>query len=346
MANYRIISADSHVDEPDDLYQRLPKDQWERWPKPQELEGAEWLVVDGLVTLPLEAPHPLTEDDKRKEFRGREGTLNTSRYDGTDISRRLSDLEDDGVSGEVIYPNGIFQSFVSPDPSFQVAMAQIYNDFYIEVFGKHSHIFLPSAVLPTADVKATIRELERVAEMGYRSVSVPVNPTITPYHEPIYDPLWETIERLDVSLSFHVFTPSDGRPVEKVLKEGEAKQDKGKALTFMVVGMAEAMSPLLMLTASGALDRYPDLKFVLVESGTGWLAWSLYAMDDVYKRRHMWQVPQLEMTPSEYFKRQGYITFGDDPVGLHNIRFTGADSIMWGSDYPHDEGHISPFSSR
>ena len=44
------------------------------------------------------------------------------------------------------------------------------------------------------------------------------------------------------------------------------------------------------------------------------------------------------MRPSEYFKRQGYITFGDDPIGLHNIEFTGADSMMWGSDYPHDEG--------
>jgi predicted TIM-barrel fold metal-dependent hydrolase len=44
------------------------------------------------------------------------------------------------------------------------------------------------------------------------------------------------------------------------------------------------------------------------------------------------------MAPSEYFRRQGYITFGDDPVGLFNRHFTGVDCLMWGSDYPHDEG--------
>jgi len=44
------------------------------------------------------------------------------------------------------------------------------------------------------------------------------------------------------------------------------------------------------------------------------------------------------MMPSEFFARQGHITFSDDPVALHNIRFTGADGLLWGSDYPHDEG--------
>ena len=52
----------------------------------------------------------------------------------------------------------------------------------------------------------------------------------------------------------------------------------------------------------------------------------------------MWQIPKLELLPSEYFLRQGYVTFADDPVGLHNIEYTGVECMMWGSDYPHDEG--------
>ena len=40
----------------------------------------------------------------------------------------------------------------------------------------------------------------------------------------------------------------------------------------------------------------------------------------------------------EFFARQGGITFTDDPIALHNLPFTGADCLMWGSDYPHDEG--------
>ena len=50
------------------------------------------------------------------------------------------------------------------------------------------------------------------------------------------------------------------------------------------------------------------------------------------------QSPHLELPPSEYFKRQGYATFGDDLAGLLTRELTGTDCLMWGSDYPHDEG--------
>ena len=248
--------------------------------------------------------NPLTEEDKRREFRSEAGIVSKGRYYGTDLSRLLSDMNEDGVSGEVIYPNGIFHCFVSPDPAFQMTISRLYNDFYREVFGEHTDMFLPSAIVLTVNVNAASAEVERAAKMGYRSLSVPVSPSSTPYYKQAYDPLWATIERSGIPLSFHVFTPSEPRPVEKLQEEpGAAKVEDGTSLIFSVLGMAEAMSPLLMLIASGALDRHPDLKFVLVECGTGWLAWSLYAMDDVCKRRHMWQVPKLEMTPSEYFRR-------------------------------------------
>ncbi|MEE9248499.1 MAG: amidohydrolase family protein, partial [Dehalococcoidia bacterium] len=85
-------------------------------------------------------------------------------------------------------------------------------------------------------------------------------------------------------------------------------------------------------------QRHPGLKFVLAEAGIGWLPWLLVQMDDNHHRRHMWEVPQLELLPSEYFKRQGYSTFADDIVGIMTREITGVDSLMWGSDYPHDEG--------
>ncbi|MFP6741967.1 MAG: amidohydrolase family protein [Alphaproteobacteria bacterium] len=52
----------------------------------------------------------------------------------------------------------------------------------------------------------------------------------------------------------------------------------------------------------------------------------------------MWVKPKLDLKPSEYFRRQGAVTFSDDPIALNNIKFTGANCLLWGSDYPHDEG--------
>ncbi len=52
----------------------------------------------------------------------------------------------------------------------------------------------------------------------------------------------------------------------------------------------------------------------------------------------MWVRPKLEMKPSEFFRHQGAVTFSDDPIALRLLDYTSADVLMWGSDYPHDEG--------
>ena len=92
------------------------------------------------------------------------------------------------------------------------------------------------------------------------------------------------------------------------------------------------------LCSSGVLMKHPNMKFVIVESGIGWIAWNMLAMDEGADKHHMYVRPKLDMKPSDYFRRQGYATFGEDAVGLSNISFTGAGCLLWGNDYPHHEG--------
>ena len=155
-----------------------------------------------------------------------------------------------------------------------------------------------------------------------------------PYNRPDYEPFWDAMDELKVPLSFHVFTRAGNQIPED---RGEV-HSYGADMIYIGLGMTEGMSPMTMLTAAGVLDRHPDLNFVLVECGIGWLAWYLLVLDELYEKRHMWHQPKLTLKPSEYWKRQGYVTFGDDVIGLRNRDVTGVDCLMWGSDYPHDEG--------
>jgi len=104
-----------------------------------------------------------------------------------------------------------------------------------------------------------------------------------------------------------------------------------------VIGMAAGMAPILELTSSGVLERHPNLRFVITEADCGWLAWALQAMDQMQRRRHLYR-KDLPLRASEYFLRPGYVTITDDPVALNNVGFTGSDCMLWGNDYPHDEG--------
>jgi len=125
----KVISADSHVQEPPEIFERLPKSLRHRAPRIVERDGARYLVIDGRRPRRLDiADARTTEDDRDREFR-------EDPSEGRDIDRRLADLERDGVSAEVIYPNRSLNLFMSPAPDYQLAVAQAWNDWAIEHFG-------------------------------------------------------------------------------------------------------------------------------------------------------------------------------------------------------------------
>lgn len=334
MSEMKIISADSHATEPEEIFERLPADLRARAPRVEKRNGASYLIQEGQRPIRLDiAASRLTEEDKRREFRGERGK-ESGRAAGTNIPLRIADLDEDGVSAEVIYPQAIFSALTAPDPGYQTGFCALYNDWYHEVFNGHMDRFVPSACIPMADIEGAISEARRTSKLGYRSFSLPVSMPGLPYNRPDYEPFWNAMDEVKAPLSFHVFTRAGNQIPED---RGEV-HSYGADLIYIGLGMAEAMSPLTMLTGAGVLDRHPDLKFVLVECGIGWLAWYLLVLDELYEKRHMWHEPKLTMKPSEYWKRQGYVTFGDDVIGLRNRDVTGVDCLMWGSDYPHDEG--------
>jgi predicted TIM-barrel fold metal-dependent hydrolase len=113
--------------------------------------------------------------------------------------------------------------------------------------------------------------------------------------------------------------------------------ERFERLSNTVIGMAAGMAPIVHLTSGGVLQRHPALRFVVTEAECGWLAWTLQAMDHMQERRHLSLAP-LPMKPSEYFRRQGALSFTDDPVGLRNVELTGSHCLLWSNDFPHDEG--------
>ncbi|MDH3689116.1 MAG: amidohydrolase [Gammaproteobacteria bacterium] len=329
MTSHLIISADSHVQEPIFLYQeRLPAKYRDRAPRLERRTDGEYRIIDGKRPRRLDiAGSRETEEDQQREFRN-----DTS--GGRDIQRRIADQERDGICAEVIYPNDSLFLYNSPDSEYQMAVARAYNDWLIEVFGPHPDRFAPVAIIPMADIGAAVSEVNRVAKLGYRTIKIPITMRDLPYNRPEYEPFWSVVEEVGVVLSLHAFTSSEDSYPEDW---GEEK-GIGGALTLMAMSMVEGQNPVAVLISSGMLQRHPKIRMVIVECGAGWLAWLLYVMDEQAKKKHMWVRPKLELLPSEYFARQGYLTFSDDPVALNNISFTGADSLLWGSDYPHDEG--------
>jgi predicted TIM-barrel fold metal-dependent hydrolase len=251
------------------------------------------------------------------------------RAGGADPDARLADMALDGVVAEVIYPTfGLFIDMI-PDADLQMACAQVYNDWLAETFLHRPDVFIPSAVVPVRDVASAAAELERVVKLGFKAATIPTTPPQgSPYNQPVFDPLWKIASGAGLPLSLHTGTGA--------LPQFE-RGPGGAVINYAKVGLLSAET-LCYFAASGALERFPDLHLVFVETGAGWLAYCCERMDEAFEEHEQWVNPKLAAPPSTYVKRQCHVTLGADRAPLLTREITGIAPLLWASDYPHPEG--------
>ncbi len=313
------ISADGHVTGPADLWsENLPPSLRDKGPRAEVRDGMIALVVENkLVRKMVDAPPDAVEGS----------SISLEGWGENDPAARLETLAADGVSGEVLYPTmAFFTAYSIEDGALQDAVCQVYNDWLIDTFADPR--FAAVAILPSSQPEACTREIERLSPRGLRAALLPAHSDDLPYNRSEWEPFWETAAGLGVSLSFHAGTGRHQAPV----------RGPGGAVTNYVVTVSGPLETASILCAAGILERHPTLNVAMIECGAGWLAWALDAMDEAYREHEMFVKPKLEALPSEYFRRQGAVTFQCDPVGIRNRVATGNRCLLWGSDYPHPEG--------
>jgi len=340
-----LITADAHVDEPEDLNDRLPRHLRGYGVRfSSEPDGSFDINVEG-YKFRAEVVEQPTEIENQKEFR-------SDATGGRDLSVRLNHMAMEGVDAQVIFPNsGLLVGSGSAPPEFRIAYARAYNDWAWENFASDRDRFCVAALIPVETVEAAVDESKRMIDRGCKTLFLPPSVPWEPYFMDVWEPLWSLAEESGSVLNFHVFAGNLGFAADfaHVLHMGESEAERSRSsresydgirqelLSTTVIGMTAGMGPVVHLTACGALDRHPELRFIVTEAESGWLAFALQQMDRMQDRRHIFMKP-LSMKPSEFFLRQGHVTVTDDPVALNNMKFTGVDCFLWGNDYPHDEG--------
>ena len=323
---YFIVSADEHVNEPATLwFDRIDKQYKERLPRVVTDEhGVQWRVCEGYRPDRLRLSELEGEDLLRSKA-------------GADPLDRLRDMDRDGIDASVLFPNKGLAMWATPDPVFAMAQCRVYNDWAWETFGPHNHRMSPAAAIATGDLEGSIAEVQRVAKLGFRALTLPCKPIWGAhdvehpnYNLPVFDPLWAVVQETGLPITFHVSTGRDPRA---------ARGNGGAVVNYVSHSLAPTIEPVANLCASGVLGRFPGLRFATIEAGIGWLPWMLTAMDEAYRKHHFWVRPKLDRLPSEYFRSHGFASFQEDPAGLELAERHGlSDCLMWGNDYPHHEG--------
>jgi predicted TIM-barrel fold metal-dependent hydrolase len=191
------------------------------------------------------------------------------------------------------------------------------------------------------DIDAAVAEVRWAAAQDLRGglliPGIPDDSDLPPYYSDHYDPLWAVCEELGVVINHH--TGGSGMP------------DYGKHPSSTVQWMIEtpwfAHRVFWQLVMSGVFQRCPDLRLVLTEQGCDWLPPLLRQLDGIHMQMASGRIGEmnlkndmrLELTPSEYFERNVWV--GVSFPGVYEARAMkklGLHKVMWGSDYPHNEG--------
>jgi predicted TIM-barrel fold metal-dependent hydrolase len=338
--NYRIISADDHID-----LQWLPKDLW------QKRVPAQWRDRAPNVVDTSDGPAWVCGDDRWDLWGGRAGAAGAQGGRRTAIERggvlehgvlrptttalRLADMDRDGVDATVMY--GPIVPLLIKDPDLRKVCYRAYNDWLAEFCATAPERLVGAGLIPIDDPKTAADEVRYLRQIGLRTGMFLAARVETPLWEEVWEPLWEAGAETGIPIGFHL-----GGGLRTVAFSGPKANNAGNMGVRVACSTLQMDEPIAAVIFSGALERHPTLKVVLAETGIGWLPYMLERLDDTYRKfldaEEYWRAHgglQLTMAPTAYWRRQVWATFQTDLAGLRLIDSIGADRVMWASDYPH-----------
>ena len=343
VATIPVIDTDTHITEPADTWTaRMSKKKWgDMIPNVKYIEDAKeeyWFVGDKQLLpacMTAQAGWP-------QAFPSHPPTFEEAHPASYESTARVKLMDELGIYAQALYPNvGGFGSQLwrtMEDQEFALDCVRAYNDMLIDWSSVAPERFIAIAAVPFWNVEASVKEIQRAAAKGCKGMIFSGAPQL--HEQPFladhgWDPIWAAAQDCGLPVSFHVGSGdmSSQFSFQRIATEGFGVT-YARASTSLFFETATHLTDLLY---SGILPRFPNLKFVSVESGIGWIPFLLEAADwhftggDVRATR-----PEFEEMPSFYYYRQVYASYWFEKIApLRTLDHVGYDNIIFETDFPH-----------
>jgi predicted TIM-barrel fold metal-dependent hydrolase len=337
-----IIDADSHVTEPRDVWTaRVPAKYHDDVPHVvRDGTTDTWVLRDKRLT-PVGVTAPAGWPTFPPEYPQSYEDCHPGAYVAAE---RLRYMDAAGIWAQVLYPNvGGFGSehFLRlNDEQLKLLCVTAYNDFLLEWSSEDVSRLLPIVATPFWDIDATVREIERCIPLGARGILFTGEPQrfgLPVFGSRHWDPLWAIAQEARLPIHFHIGSGGDTLELTSPERYAEHGIAATQAYTAVSLFMKNGVQCSDLIT-SGVLNRYPDVKFVSVESGIGWLPFMLEATDYSWLgafRPGRERQPE-DVLPSDLFRQGVYVTYWFESVApKHFLEVVPIDNVLFETDFPH-----------
>jgi predicted TIM-barrel fold metal-dependent hydrolase len=346
MSRPLTIDSDGHILEPPDM--------WERYLEPRykdrairirlDEKGLEYIEIDrrpsymgggvlGEMGGAYQDPVELMTPGKVTYWQS------ATRTPGAiDPGERVKQMDGEGIDIALLFPTiGICWESDCSDAEISAAYCRAYNNYLFDFCSPHPDRLIAIAHVNLCDVNLAVAEVERVKGKAKGIFCTPYPMNGRPYGHRYYDPFWAACEAANLPVSTHVQV----RPNSL----GHEFYPAGRAPWFFFMELTEdSIMSMNLVFQGGVLERFPRLRYVVLETGCAWLpAWMERA--DAKYQMFSFTTP-MKQRPSRLFKEHCYISAeaDDEDIALIAAKI-GANRMMWATDYPHADAHPDPVAS-
>jgi predicted TIM-barrel fold metal-dependent hydrolase len=342
-----VADADGHIMEPGDLWKENLEPQYRD--KAMQVatgeDGLDYLEIAGSPSKVLNgALGALGTLDEAAAWRAKQNKPELLNWEdcrtpgAKDPHARIKWMDGQGIDMAFLYPSlGLNWQTECPDPDLANAYCQVYNDWITDFGRPYPDRLIPIAMISLAKVENGVEEIQRAVKRGAKGVYMFPNPPVNgiPYGETYYDPFWAVVEEMDIPIGIHV--SSTPKFVGHDLYSASFTHN---GWWYSLMQKLDCQLAFTTFLQGKVLDRFPRLKLGVVEAHCGWMPAWLDAMDAAMR-----DDPSAELLPTDYFQRQCWISGEpDEKAFAFTAQMIGADKLVWGSDYPHSEGHEEPLA--
>jgi uncharacterized protein len=234
------------------------------------------------------------------------------------------------------------------DPDVAYGVARAHNRAMVD-FCAVDRRLLPVLHVPLMDIDRAVAFAGEAIAEGAAALMIPS--ACPKRHSPSHvglDPLWAQAQEAGIPIVFHV---GGGTAINATYKENGLPPVKDftggdgnfTSVSFMAIPDAP-MQTLSTMIFDGVLDRFPDLRFGVIEQGASWVPGWMRSMDsaaDAFTKNEE-RLRNLSLKPSEFVRRQVRVTpYPHEPAGWI-VQNAGPEVCLFSSDYPHTEGGRNP----
>lgn len=340
LARTKVVSSDSHIIEPPDVWAPLERLLGDRAPRVVSEADGDWWYVDGKKTMSFLGINVGKRFEVDSHALRTSGVFSDVTPGASDPDRYLEANEADGVWASVIYPSQGLVLYSVPDSRIATLAMHSYNDWIAQFCSAHPDRLKGIGMLNVDDIDEAVREIARCRDMGLIGAMISVAPPAWGHYRlRQYDRLWSAAQDLAMPLSLHIGTDRADPRLGDAAFRLNVKDVPPSNFVNSDYRIRIALSDLIY---SGVFERFPRLRVGAIEFELSWIPVYLHRLDYAYTDRpprgpEWTRFKDPGALPSDYFRSNVFVSFQEDPYGLRLRDVYGVGSIAWGSDYPHTE---------